>query len=208
MNRILKYTANNRFADKENLVVYSTINSNILIFSIIVFVCLILYVTFGAANSALGYNFQDFHLWQLLTAHFIHYDMKHLSLNMLALLIFLYLFPTKIKELVYGFLVAMLLIDTYLIFSNIEFYIGFSGFLYVIPGIAMGRLIFEKKYWSVIFISGIYITYSLSIYLTQIPGEQITWTPLVQSHFFGIVSGFVTKIMVTLYDKITITAIL
>ena len=210
MNHILRNTPCNQFIDKnqEYVVVYTTITTNILTCSIIIFTCFILYMTFGAANPSLGYNAQNFHWWQLLTAHFIHYDLKHLSLNMLAFLILLYLFPTKTKALVSGFLLAIISIDIYLYFSDVHYYIGFSGLLYVIPGMALGRFFSDKKYWYAFIIVVVFIAYSLFKQITPMISEQKTWLPLIQSHFLGVVAGLLTQTLTNLNNKIKVSVTL
>jgi len=188
-------------------VVYTTDYSMLLVSGLIAFICFILFMTYGSANQIFGYNAKDYHWWQLITAHFIHYDIKHLTLNMLALLFLLYLFPTTAKQLIQGFIVAIFFIGIYLFFSDVLFYVGFSGLLYVIPGLALGRFIFEKNYWNAFLIISVYITYSSSIQLTSITSEQIIWTPLLWSHFLGFVAGFMTQTLTNLYDKIKVSVI-
>ncbi len=184
-----------------HLVVSTTKWYNFLLLCLTFIVSFTLFITFGAANPSLGYNAQNFHLWQLLTAHFIHYDIKHLSLNMLAFLILLYLFSTKTKELVSGFLLAIISIDIYLYFSDVHYYIGFSGLLYVIPGLALARFISDKKFWYAFIIVIVFIVYSLFKQITPMISEQITWMPLIQSHFLGLAAGFLTQTHVNLNNR-------
>ena len=112
-------------------------------------------------NLALAYNTQNFHWWQLLSAHFIHYDAKHLVLNMLALPLLLSIFPTKIKPLVLGMVLAIIFIDAYLLLSTVQVYAGFSGLLYVIPGIALAQFYRQKKYLNLFVNISLYAIYTM-----------------------------------------------
>jgi membrane associated rhomboid family serine protease len=162
---------------------------------IIALICFVVFFVFGAANQQLAFNQQNFHLWQLLSAHFVHYDFKHLILNMLALVILLYLFPVPNKDLIKGFVLSMVLIDAYLLFSGVYFYIGFSGLLYVIPGLATGQLILAKKYDYAILIILAYLVYTGISFFSVNISIGILWKPLKVAHFFGFVSGCILKLI-------------
>lgn len=174
---------------------------------LIAFICFILFMTHGSANPVLGYNAKDTHWWQLITGHFIHYDIKHLTLNMLALFFLLYLFPTTVKQLIQGFIIALFFIGLYLLQSDVLFYVGFSGLLYVIPGLALGRFILEKSYWNAFLIISVYVAYSSSIQFTSVTSENIIWTPLLGAHFLGFLAGLITQTFTILYTKIKASVI-
>jgi len=163
----------------------------------IIVVSFLLFLT-GEANPFLAFNRQDFYVWQLVSAHLIHYDFKHLILNMLALLILLYLFPTKNKELISGFIIAVVLIDAYMLLSDVQFYVGFSGLLYVIPGLALGRYILAKKYAYALLISCIFVIYMISCGQMINISNDITWVTLTQAHILGFVSGIVVLFIIEL----------
>ncbi len=176
-----------------HLVVRATKCRNLPLFYFIALPCFTLFVAFGAANPVLAYNANNFHWWQLLSAHFIHYDIKHLSLNMVALLILFYLFPSKAQTVIVSFIVALLFIDAYLLLANIQFYIGFSGLLYVIPGIAMGQFFIKKHIIYALTILGIYLLYTSLSYFTIHNSNGILWTPLNQAHCCGFFAGLITR---------------
>ena len=155
----------------------------------IIGVCFLLILITGKANPILAFNQQNFHVWQLISAHFVHYDFQHLSLNMLALVILLYLFPTTNKELAIGFVIAIALIDVFLLNSNVQFYNGFSGLLYVIPGLALARFVLAKRYVYAFMILGIYLVYAIASQQNINVSANITWTPLYQAHLLGFVGG-------------------
>ncbi|MCF6288789.1 MAG: rhomboid family intramembrane serine protease [Proteobacteria bacterium] len=152
-------------------------------------VCITVAIVFGYANPLLGYNATDFHWWQFLSAHFAHYDLTHLVLNLLALPILLYIFPTPIKLYLSGVLVAIVLIDVYLFFSTIKYYVGFSGLLYVIPGSACIRFIAQKQYGTallLVILFGIYLLFTWHVTSTS---NGKLWLPLVPAHLLGFIGG-------------------
>ena len=162
---------------------------------IIALICFVVFFVFGATNQQLAFNQQNFHTWQLLSAHFVHYDFKHLILNMLALAILLYLFPVSNRDLIMGIVLSLVLIDAYLLFSGVYFYIGFSGLLYAIPGLATGQLILAKRYGYALLIILAYLIYvGLSFFSVNI-SMDILWKPLKAAHFFGFVSGCILKLI-------------
>ncbi|VAW34703.1 hypothetical protein MNBD_GAMMA01-1871 [hydrothermal vent metagenome] len=141
--------------------------------------------------SELAFNQNDFHLWQLLTAHFVHYDAMHLMTNILALAILLYLFPPSPIDLVQRLVLSLILIDIYLLVSDVEFYVGFSGLLYVIPGLAARHFLLKKEYWQLILVILLLVFYVFILSTgTNISGE-IIWQPLKQAHLLGFAGGFI-----------------
>jgi len=151
-------------------------------------------VAFGQASSVLGFNASEFYLWQSITAHFVHYDVKHLITNMLALGILLFLFPLSNRDLIKGLVLAVILIDIYLYFSDIRFYIGFSGLLYVIPGGAFVKYILNKKYTNAVLLMLIFLVYILISVSSLNISDGVVWKPLLQAHILGFIAGIITKI--------------
>jgi membrane associated rhomboid family serine protease len=172
---------------------YTALYPHILLYSLFMAICLFVYFWAGEANPKLAFNRNDFHWWQLITAHFVHYDFKHLSLNMSALLILQYIFPTKNKVLLNGLLLATVLIAMYLLVADLQFYIGFSALLYVIPGLATYHYIHEKRYDYVFLIVGIYLLYSIFSYFTVNISKGIIWKPSIPAHLLGFVAGFLSR---------------
>ena len=148
-------------------------------------------------DLTLAYNAQNFHWWQFISAHFVHYDTKHLLLNAIALLILLFLFPAKIKELSQSMIFAIILISSYLLISPVQVYAGFSGLLYVIPGLTASRYLTTKQYLPFILIITALFVYILLL-STQIHNSNgIKWSALKQAHLLGFLSGFLVKAIKT-----------
>ena len=159
-------------------------------------------MVFGYAHPLLGWNIEDFHIWQLLTAHFVHYDLRHLITNMLALGILLYLFPASFKTNIKGVIVAIVLIDLYLWFSGVRYYVGYSGLLYVIPGMSLANFILQKKYLHALLILFLYFAYTLILQQSVNISDRILWVPLSQAHFVGFVAGIVVAVnRIALFKK-------
>ncbi|MBL4659413.1 MAG: rhomboid family intramembrane serine protease [Alcanivoracaceae bacterium] len=159
----------------------------------ITFVCTIVMVIFGYENTLLGYNADEFHVWQLITAHFVHYDVKHLITNMLALSLLLYLFPATFKFHLKAMVIAIILIDIYLYFSNVKYYVGYSGLLYVVPGMACYKLFQQKKYNHVVLMISILIFYLAIISPEYRQNQFLIWESLEQAHFLGFFSGILSE---------------
>lgn len=145
-------------------------------------------------NLHLAFNDHAFHWWQLLSAHFIHYDSWHLILNVLALPLLIFLFPVKIKTAIYGFALAVLFIDSYLLLSSVQVYAGFSGVLYVIPGLAAGRYVLNKNWFSLSLMILVLYLYVCVVSADQHRATSITWYALKQVHLLGFLSGIVAEL--------------
>jgi len=142
----------------------------------------------------LAYNHHAFHWWQLFSAHFIHYDAKHLTLNALALPLLIFLFPSKIKTVIYGCALAILFIDGYLLLSSVQVYAGFSGVLYAIPGIKAGQDTFKKNWMSLSLILIVLCAYVFIFSPEQHTNTSITWHALKQSHLLGFLGGILAGV--------------
>lgn len=177
---------------------------NFKLFTSTLVVCTTMILVFGTENPMLGYNSVEFHGWQLITAHFVHYDVKHLITNMLALGLLMYIFPTTFKSHLKAMAVAIILIDIYLCFSDVKYYIGYSGLLYVIPGLACMGFIQGGKYNHALAIIIILIFY-ISVLATEMNlSSNLQWQSLKQAHFLGFLGGFLskTKILNSLLQKL------
>ncbi len=135
------------------------------------------------------YQANDFHWWQLITAHLYHYDWMHLGLNFMALIMLLYLIPANAKQKLSVCLIAIAIIDGYLLLSDVKFYAGFSGVNYALIGLACYQLLEQKKVRQVLL-----IIVSLSVYVflfseKQHQTQSIVWHSLKQAHVLGFISG-------------------
>ena len=169
------------------------------------FICLFcnyaLYFLFAQINSALIFNQSNRHVWQFVTAHFVHYDWQHLNLNMLALPFLLYIFPVKTKVLIQAMSLAMVLIAVYLRL-NADIYCGFSALLYVIIGLGF-RQIFDKQqffqFGLAVLLLGLYFVLAQDTFNAT---NGIIWKSAKHVHLLGFLVGFFTQsIFLDSYNK-------
>jgi len=143
-------------------------------------------------TDLLAFNNDSFYVWQLVTAHFVHYDSKHALLNISAFVLLLYVFPMPKQKIVKAVLLAMMLIDAYLLLASINSYRGFSGLIYVIPGLAAAEC-FNKRDYSALFL----IVLVVFIYIFILSEDKnisysITWYSLKQAHLIGFMAGLIS----------------
>ncbi len=170
-------------------------------FFIVSFICGIFVLVFGNAHPVLIYNQYDFHIWQLITAHFTHFDSHHLGRNLLALILMSYLFSIPLFSKIKSVLLAIALIDIYIYLSPIKIYAGYSGLLYILPGFACAQNYNLRKYlqtFLMLFIMVIYSLYSLNV--THI-SNSIFWQPLIFAHILGFIAGFTIKLLEIAIEK-------
>ncbi len=168
---------------------------NFLLVNCIAVVCTTASMVYWNDSAGLGFYSNEFHLWQLITAHFVHYDIQHLVGNLLALGLFMYIFPSPMVSIIKGFVVAIVLIDTYLLFSDVRFYVGFSGLLYVVPGLAMGEMFKNKRYIELCcFVAGFYL-YMFHLSNAVYNSKGVIWHSLKQVHLLGLFAGFVVTLL-------------
>jgi membrane associated rhomboid family serine protease len=169
---------------------------NLRIFIAITALCFVIIAVFDFANPVIAYNTDDFHVWQLITAHLNHYDLRHLMTNMIALGMLLFLFPISFKSYLKALIISLVLIDIYLYFSEVDFYIGYSGLLNLIPGSACLKYLQLKKYSLAIAILFVLILYVFIIALENNLSDGVAWQSLKQAHLLGFIGGFISQIKV------------
>jgi membrane associated rhomboid family serine protease len=152
-------------------------------------------ILFGDTSLLLGYNIDEFYLWQLITAHFVHYDIRHLVTNMLALGLLIYLFPSDFKSHLKATVIAIVFIALYLYCSGVKYYAGYSGLLYVIPGLACMSYIQEKSYRLSLLILVVLVLYISFISSDVNISDNLQWSPLKQSHVLGFFAGFISQFL-------------
>ncbi|MCF6317997.1 MAG: rhomboid family intramembrane serine protease [Proteobacteria bacterium] len=172
-------------------------NGNFLLVNCITIVCTAASIVYWNDSAQLGFDSSEFVPWQLITTHFAHYDIQHLASNLLALGLFMYIFPSPMVSIIKGFVVAMALIDAYLLLSGVAFYMGFSGLLYVVPGIAMGEMLKKKRYMGLccLFV-GFYI-YMFHLSDAVHDSQGVIWQSLWQGHLLGLLAGFFVAVLNT-----------
>lgn len=172
---------------------------NVYFFLIVATVCLIVALFFSYADENLVFNSQyKLQIWRLLSAHFVHTDRYHLIGNLLAFAILLYLFPISLKKQVQVFIVAIILIDLYLLIFSIQIYAGLSGLIYAIPGAYFFQLLIKRHFKSALLIIVILIShvFVISPHTSQL--HSMNWQPLKAAHLLGFIAGLLSLIMDTI----------
>ncbi|MGJ8663136.1 MAG: rhomboid family intramembrane serine protease [Marinicella sp.] len=129
--------------------------------------------------------------WQLITlvsTHFTHHSYQHLVGNMLALGLLLYLFPGKIKTIIWAFISCVLMVAVYAKVLNIYTYLGFSAMLYCLPGNYFCFLIKSKKVHQSATILMILVIYLFMISPMRYNNTS-AWHPMTSAHLIGFLCG-------------------
>ncbi|MCK4585805.1 MAG: rhombosortase [Gammaproteobacteria bacterium] len=148
-------------------------------------------------------------IWRLLTAHFIHLDWTHLSLNLTGLWVIWWLIGHSLKE--YQWILVILILSIAITLGlkvwspTIFWYVGLSGLLY-------GMLVVGA-------IADIRVGFSLNLFLlilvvTKITLEQFGSTlslieaggsvVVIDAHLYGAMTGFLCGIVLRVTQKIPV----
>ena len=172
-------------------IVLKPLFKNTYFFISVVTVCLMIAMLFSFADDSLVYSSLNSHqIWRLVSAHVVHTDVYHLTGNLLAFALLLYLFPLSWQKQIQVFVVAVVLIDVYLIVFSIEIYAGLSGLIYAIPGARFFQLLKQKQYKSALMIVSILILYVFVISPQTNEFNSSNWQPLKSAHLLGFLAGY------------------
>ena len=143
----------------------------------------------------------------------------------------MYVFPTSWKQVFLTSLLAMLLIDCYLLLTGINFYAGFSGINYALIGFGIynpnphseitlraqalnapkkssKNLISNNSTKNKSFFTTVLVILCLIFYLLFLAKEQhinssLTWYTMKEAHVLGFVAGFGTAFLLEIHNYIT-----
>lgn len=144
-------------------------------------------------------------IWRLISGHFIHTNLWHLAMNLLALYLICWIFRRyiRIKQLTYLLIYLALSISLLLFTTQLDTYVGLSGVLHGLFGyfclceITAGR----RSTWILLF--GLIA----KIIHEQIQGpnhltQDLIQAPVaIQAHLFGAVVAFIGFGIVFAYQK-------
>jgi membrane associated rhomboid family serine protease len=171
------------------------IKSNYAVLLTVITLTSVITVVFGYAPDALIYDGHNkMQLWRFITAHLSHYDSPHLLGNLTAFALLVYLFPASLRLQLKALILAVVMIDVYLAIANIQYYAGFSGLLYVIPGMVFFRFISEQKWRAALVIICLLGIYLFILSVDNFTSGNIQWQSLKVAHLLGFVAGFIVSL--------------
>lgn len=129
----------------------------------------------------------------LVTGHWVHADISHLSWNLAALLILSAIIEQRSRRLLLASIAAgMVAVDLLLVssFSDLERYCGLSGILNTLMGVSL-YLCWQSSRSSWVTITG--VLYLMKIALEVHSGQSvfttISWPPYAMSHVAGLMGA-------------------
>jgi len=155
----------------------------------------LLYLTVGAAPSSLVYlTDQPLVEWyRIFTGHWVHSDIEHASLNLIALLILGVVFEPVLKKRVLSVLLFSSLavsIWTGFLAPDLKAYCGLSGILNSL--LVYGCLTLWKQYQQKIYL--LFILLAATKTIVEITSQQAmfshtSWPAIPQAHLIGMLAG-------------------
>ena len=141
-------------------------------------------------------------LWRLLSAHVVHLDWAHFSLNAAALMFIWILvghFLTQIQwaATLLGSALGITL-GFYLLLPSLQWYVGLSGVLHAL--LMAGALIgaFQKDRISMILVAGIIVKLLAEHFYGALSSGLIEGGVVTESHLFGAFMGTVSALFIGL----------
>ena len=164
---------------------------------------------FGAAPELLIYDrilIDQGELWRLVTAHFVHIDKEHLLLNLSVLLILGALLESlHTKLLIPTLLSGVIAINLGLWFGmeSLLYYCGLSGLLNSLFVVVIWQFWNISKDPMILCLGAANLSkIGLEITMNEALFSSISWPPLPEAHFFGVLGGFSILMMAILNQKI------
>ena len=162
------------------------------LFGVICLINLGLAGLFGFGSPMTAYvNGPDSPFYTLLTTHFTHHSAQHLGSNLLALWLLLILFPTQTYTIVCSFVTCVVLVSLYVLISKTHMFLGFSAFLYCLPGCYLSFSIANKNHSLSVVILTILFAYLFMI-VPMTTDDTSSWKPMTHAHLLGFMAGVIT----------------
>lgn len=139
--------------------------------------------------------------WRLLSAHFVHFNLIHLAMNLVGWWVFLvmcgHLF--SLKQLSLNIFILTLGISLGLLFIRIDFqwYLGFSGVLYGLLLLGSLHIAFREQFTlGVLIFSMLILKLGLDTYTDQASASaQLIGAPVATTaHVYGLIIGLLLSL--------------
>ncbi|WP_223788644.1 hypothetical protein [Marinicella meishanensis] len=152
-------------------------------------------VRFGLPSPDTAYlNGNESPIHTLLTTHLSHHSWQHLSSNVVAMGLLLYLFPVRISHWLLGFWLTVVATAAVVKWHGIEAYLGFSAMLYVIPGCYVLNLMLRQQWW----VCGVMLLILLTHLQVSSPLRATApevWMPMGIAHWIGFMAGLMSSLI-------------
>ncbi len=173
-------------------------------------IVIVLWLMGESASTLLIYHrsaITDGQIWRLFTGHLIHSNLWHLLLNLASLMMIGILFSQhltyKMWIIVFTLSALMISFAYYFTAPQFEYYVGLSAILYAV--IIIGALLDIKHQPMIAGLILLVVTGRViwqQLYGTADDLEQlIEQRVAVESHLFGIISGYLMGLVLLLLDK-------
>lgn len=148
--------------------------------------------------------------WRIFSGHFVHLSWQHLLMNIAGLWLIIWLAKNRLTtaEWLITLLLSSLFISLALLFfSNIDWYVGFSGVLHGFLTLTACRLIAGKEFegWFLLLFVVTKIGWEqwqgASPELKQIIGGNV----IIDAHLYGAVAGILITLLLSQFKRVRYT---
>ncbi|MCP4413240.1 MAG: rhombosortase [Gammaproteobacteria bacterium] len=189
-------------------------NKSIIFFLIMAVIIIVLWLMGESASNMLTYHrsaIADGQIWRLFTGHLIHSNLWHLLLNLASLIMIGWLFSQhlsyKIWMILFTLSALMISFAYYFTAPQFEYYVGLSAILYAV--IIIGALQDIKHQPTIAGLILLVVTgrviwqqlYGTADELEQLIDQRVA----IESHLFGIITGYVLGMIVILRKQILLS---
>jgi len=140
-------------------------------------------------------------MWRIWTSHFVHTDILHLSLNILAGLVIYFAFFSKIRAgelLAASFvLTALISVALLLIYPGLDWYNGLSGLLHALVACFSIRMVSngDRVYWAglgIVWLKVLVEATRANLGYEYLIGDM---TVITEAHLIGVSTGTITAVV-------------
>ncbi len=144
--------------------------------------------------------------WRILSGNFTHTNFAHLGMNLAALWIISFIFKPTAKLWLFSLMVISVLVGLLNFFSDMTTYVGLSGVLHGLFACFALKEALDGRTSSWLLVVGVVakVTWELTMGASQSTSELINARIAVESHLFGVISGFLFTLMLRYAPQLNI----
>ena len=176
------------------------IKNNIFLISIIL-ICLVLQLSLMQGTDWFQYSrieIESGQWWRMLTGNLIHLNWRHFTMNIVALLVIYYLFPSLLKTsdlfLVLFFCSISVTLGLWLFSPSVYWYVGLSGALHGLLIVLVVMDFLDSKNWLTLSLLLIVLAKLLWEFIWgPLPGSEATagGRVITEAHIYGSIGGVI-----------------